>query len=609
LTAMPSHTRMKLSVMMFLQYAWNGIWFIPVSTYLSSVGYSGENIGQMNSTTLIGCIIAPFFVGMIADKFFSAQKILGVLNIVGSLLLVVAAYVSVDPVTHRAHTNAAGETYLGPFYWVCLLHFICYLPTWSLTNAIAMRHMSDPGRQFPRIRVMGTIGWIVVSMTTLFGSQINYILGTTQSFEATVTPIYLGAAIGFLTGLFSFLLPATPPMGHGQRVTFADIAGLKALSLLKDRNYLVFAATSFLILFPGLFYWNWANVYLNESHMTFAQAWQSTGQMTEMVFLFIMPLFFARFGVKNMLIMGLVAWILRFACFSFGVWGTATAALVVLGLMLHGPCYDFFFVTGQLYTDKKASADIRAQAQGLIFLITFGLGWFLASHAAGYVVDRYASKNVPTQVCDAAYGKLVDFAAVDLPQAVGKSEADLKKIKPADLVPLVPAATLSEVEALVKADGARQAASAKADTETRSGALKWLRSLLHGSQDGSTAALVQTGPKGPEPTAKIKLDTGEAKEVPLSLHGLLVDCGKVEEKEKTLYAPSSLVALVEANYPPTAADPADHEVIQSDATKHDWASVYLLPIGMAAAILLFFGLFFRDKMVVGRGDGPELAKA
>ena len=606
MTAMPGHTRLKLSLMMFLQYAWNGIWFIPVSTYLSSVGYSGENIGQMYSTFAIGCIIAPFFVGMIADKFFSAQKILGVLNIVGSLLLVVAAYVSVGP-DGRAHRDASGATVLGPFYWVCLLHFICYLPTWSLTNAIALRHMSDPGRQFPSVRVIGTIGWIVVSMTTLFGSQINYILGTTTSFEATVTPIYLGAAIGFLTGIFSFFLPATPPMGHGKRVTFADIAGLKALGLLKDRNYAVFAATSFLILFPGLFYWNWANVYLNESHMTFAQAWQSTGQMTEMVFLFIMPLFFARFGVKYMLVMGLVAWVLRFTCFSFGAWGTATAALVVLGLMLHGPCYDFFFVTGQLYTDKKASADIRAQAQGLIFLITFGLGWFLASHAAGYFVDFYASKNVPTQVSGAAYNKLAAFAAVDLPETVGKSEADLKKIKSADLVPLAPAATLAEIEALVKADQDRLAAAASADTETRWDALKWLRSVVHGSDHGLTEALVQTGPKGPEPKGKIKLDTGEVKEVPMSLHDLVVDCGKIEEKEKALYAPSSLVALVAANYPPPEGVSPDHEVIQSDATKHDWAAVYRWPIGMAAVILVFFVLFFKDKMAVGRGEEPATA--
>lgn len=604
---MPGDTRFRLSVMMFLQYAFNGIWFIPVSTYLSSVGYSGENIGRMYSTFAIGCIIAPFFVGMIADKFFSAQKILGVLNIIASLLLIVAARVVVGP-DGRAHTDASGETVLGPFYWVCLAHFICYLPTWSLTNAIAMRHMSDPGKQFPSIRVMGTIGWIVVSMTTLFGSQINYILGTTQNFEATVTPIYIGAAIGLLTGLFSFFLPATPPLGRGKRVTFADIAGFKALALLKDRNFAVFAGTSLLILFPGLFYWNWANVYLNETKMSYAQAWQSTGQMTEMVFLFIMPWFFLRFGVKKMLIIGLVAWILRFACFSFGIWGTATATLVVLGLMLHGPCYDFFFVTGQLYTDKKASADIRAQAQGLIFLITFGLGWFLASQAAGYVVDHYASKNVPTLVSEAAAVKLAGLAKVDLPEIAGRPEAEVKKIKRWDLVPQASAATLAEVEALLAADKDRQAEIAKRDTETRSGALKWLRSVVAGAEEGAPVAPGQAPTKAPERLAKIRTDAGETREVPISLHDRLVDCGNVEEKDGKLYAPAALVALLDANLPAAAGAPT-REVIQSDATVHNWAVVYRWPIVMAGAILLFFALFFRDKATVGRDEAPTLAKA
>jgi MFS family permease len=177
-------------------------------------------------------------------------------------------------------------------------------------------------------------------------------------------------------------------------LTFADIVGVKALSLLKDKNYAVFALSSFLIMFAAYFYWNWANVYLNESNMKYSQFWQSTGQMSETIFLFIMPWFFVRLGVKKMLLLGLFAWILRFVCFSYGVWGTATAALVVLGLVLHGPCYDFFFVTGQLYTDSKASKDIQAQAQGMISLITVGLGSFFGSMISGWIVDRYAIKAV-----------------------------------------------------------------------------------------------------------------------------------------------------------------------------------------------------------------------
>ena len=386
---MSGNTRMKLRVMMFLTFAFNGIWIIPLATYMSRVGYSGANTAAAYMTFAIGCIVSPFFVGMIADKFFSAQKILGVLNLAAGGLLMVAAMLSVGT-DGMARLNEAGDPILGPFYWVLLAHFLCYMPTWALANSISFRQMDNPGREFPRIRMWGTIGWITVSMTTLFSKQINEVLGTTEPFEASVIPMYFGAAIGLANGLFSFFLPSTPPQGGGNKVTFGDLLGVKAFALLKDRNFAIFALTSFCIFFPGMFYWAFANLYLNESGMQGAAAWQSTGQMTEMAFLAIMPWFFARFGVKKMLLIGLCAWIARFVCFSFGVWGSASAALVVLGLMLHGPCFDFFFVTGQLYTDKKAPGEIQSQAQGFIFLITFGLGWFFGSFLAGMVVDHYA---------------------------------------------------------------------------------------------------------------------------------------------------------------------------------------------------------------------------
>jgi len=378
--------------MMFLTYAFQGIWFIPLGTYLNRVGYSGVDIGIAYSTSAIACIIAPFFMGMVADKFFSAQKVLGVLNLGASGLLLAAAHFSVGP--DGTANMVDGKAGLGIFYWLLVAHFIFYMPTWALTNTIALRQMDNPSKQFPSIRVMGTIGWVVVSAITLFGKQINNLFHTAEKFEMTVTPMYIGAAIGLIAGLAAFFMPKTPPAGRDRKVTVSDIIGIKALALFKDRNFAIFAATSFLIMFAGLFYWNWANVYLNESKMEFAQLWQSTGQMSETVFLFIMPWFFARLGVKKMLLVGLFAWIARFICFSYGVWGTGTAALVVLGLMLHGPCYDFFFVTGQLYTDSKASKDIQAQAQGMISLITFGLGWFFGARLAGMVVDKYAITQI-----------------------------------------------------------------------------------------------------------------------------------------------------------------------------------------------------------------------
>ena len=387
-TTMSRSVKLRLKAMMFLVFAFNGIWIIPLGTYMDSVGYSAANIGTAYMTFAIGCIVSPFFVGMIADKFFSAQKIMGVLIILSAGLLIAAAKFSVGE-NGLAHVNDAGDPELGWFYWLLLAHFICYMPTWALANSISFRQMSNPGQEFPGIRVLGTIGWIVVSMTTLFSVQINEWLGTSEPFEKSVIPLYFGAGIGLVTGLFCFFLPSTPPEGRDKKVTFGDILGVKAFALFKDRGFAVFALTSFLILFPGMFYWAFANLYLNQSGVKAAAAWQSTGQMTEMVFLFIMPWFFARFGVKKMLMIGLVAWIARFLCFSFGVWGTPTAFMVVLGLMLHGPCYDFFFVTGQLYTDKKAPREIRSQAQGFLFLITFGLGWFFGSFFAGKVVYHY----------------------------------------------------------------------------------------------------------------------------------------------------------------------------------------------------------------------------
>jgi len=391
-STMTSGIRWRLSVMMFLQYAFQGIWIIPLGTYLSAVGYSGSEVGTAYSTAAIGCIIAPFFVGMVADKFFEAQKLLGVLNLAAAGLLLAAARLSVGA-DGRAHPDG-----LGLCYWVLLLHFVCYMPTWALTNTIALRQMDEPARQFPSIRVMGTIGWVVVSAICLFGQSITALFGATGSFEATAVPMSIGAVIGAVAGLLAFFMPRTMPEGRGKQVTAADILGVKALSLFRDRDYAVFALTSFLIMFAGMFHWSFTNLYLNESKMEYAQFWQSSGQMTETIFLFIMPWFFLRFGVKKMLMMGLVAWIARFVCFSFGVWQSPTWVLVFLGLLLHGPCFDFFFVTGQLYTDHKASRDIQAQAQGLITLLTFGLGWFVGSMLAGRVVDAYALHDAAGQV-------------------------------------------------------------------------------------------------------------------------------------------------------------------------------------------------------------------
>ncbi len=385
MTKLSTDVRIRLSVMMFLQYAFNGIWVIPLGFYLSKVGYTGVEIGFVAGTTFaLGAIISPFFVGMLADRFFSGQKVLGVLNLLAAITLFLGSRMAVD---------AEGVKQPMMLFWMLLAHYLCYMPTWALTNSIAMYQMDNPGKQFPSIRVMGTAGWIAVSTIALFSQQVTSALGVEGNVEATRIPMLLGSGIGLITGILSFFMPKTPPKVTEEKISFGDILGLKALALFKDRNFTIFAISSFLIMFPAMFYWQFCNLYLNEVGMTLVQFKQSIGQMAEVIFLVLMPWFFARFGVKKMLLVGMLAWTARFVCFGFGDTG-GLVSLLYLGLALHGICYDFFFVTGQLYTDKKAPKQVQAQAQGLISLITFGLGWFFGVLLAGRVIDLYAIKEV-----------------------------------------------------------------------------------------------------------------------------------------------------------------------------------------------------------------------
>lgn len=385
MASLSTNTRGRLSVMMFLQYAFNGIWVIPLGFYLQEVGYTAVEISLVAGTTFaLGGIIAPFFVGMLADRFFSGQKVLGVLNLLAAGTLYLASHVAVD---------AEGVKQPMTLFWVLLAHYLCYVPTWPLTNSIALYQMDNPGKQFPGIRVMGTFGWVAVSTIALFTEQITSAMGVEGNIEATRLPMLLGSGIGVIAGILAFFMPKTPPKVMDQKVTFGDILGLKALKLFKDRNFAVFAISSFLIMFPAMFYWQFCNLYLNEIGMEYVQFKQSIGQMAEVVFLVLMPWFFARYGVKKMLLVGMIAWTARFVCFGFGNISDLVP-LLYAGLALHGICYDFFFVTGQLYTDKKAPKEIQAQAQGLIALITFGLGWFFGVLLAGRVIDMYAIREL-----------------------------------------------------------------------------------------------------------------------------------------------------------------------------------------------------------------------
>lgn len=360
---MKTTVRVQLSAMMFLQYFIWGAWFVTMGTYLSkSLLFSDSEIGSAYSTTAWAAIVSPFIVGLIADRFFPTQIVLGVMHLLGAGTL------------YWASTKTTSDG----FFWALILHTLCYMPTLSLTNAISFRQMDDPGRQFPGIRVLGTIGWIVAGL----------IIGFLQV-ESTAVPLRIAAAISVVMGLYCFFLPHTPPQSAGTKVSVRDILGLDALALMKSPSFAVFVLSSLAICVPLAFYYNFTNLFLNESGMDKAAAKMTMGQMSEIFFMLVMPFFFIRLGIKWMLVIGMLAWVSRYVLFAYGDAGSGVWMLY-LGIILHGICYDFFFVTGQIYVDKKAPLHLRASAQGFITLVTLGLGMLIGAKVSGAVVEKYS---------------------------------------------------------------------------------------------------------------------------------------------------------------------------------------------------------------------------
>lgn len=358
-------TRLQLSTMMFLNFFIWGAWFVTMGTHLKSTGASDVQVGLAYGTQSLGAIIAPFVIGLIADRYFDAQKILGVLHLLGAALMY---YLS-------------GVADFAAFYPALLVYMILYMPTLALVNSVSFKQLQDPEKQFSYIRVWGTIGWIVA------GLIIGWL-----AWEQKVTlanTFRLSAVMSLVLGVFSFTLPSTPPPKKGSKTSIGEILGLDALGLLKDRNFLIFFLSSMLICVPLAFYYQETNIYLNEIGVQAAAGKMSMGQMSEMIFLFLMPLFFARLGVKKMLLIGMAAWVIRYLCFAYGDTGGGLW-LLYTGIILHGVCYDFFFVTGQIYTDQRAGNRIRSSAQGMITLATYGVGMFIGFWVAGMVAEKYA---------------------------------------------------------------------------------------------------------------------------------------------------------------------------------------------------------------------------
>ena len=365
-TKLTTGVRSRLSLMMFLQFFIWGAWIVTLGTYLSKgLQFSDGQIGRAYSTMPWGAIVAPFIVGMIADRFFAAQRVLAFMHLVGGAVMFYAA-----TVTHSL-----------TLFWVLIAYAVCYNPTLGLVNAIAFNQMENPEKQFPAIRVFGTLGWIVVGL----------IIGFLRV-EATSIPLRIAAGASIALGIFSLFLPDTPPKSLGRKVTVRDVLGLDALALLKQPSFAVFVAGSLLVCIPLAFYYNFTNLFLNEQGVVNAAGKMTMGQMSEVFFMLVMPFFFVRLGVKKMLLFGMLAWAGRYLLFAFGN-PQSLVAMYYLGILLHGICYDFFFVTGQIYVDNTAPKTIQAQAQGFIALITYGWGMMIGSNISGLVVAKYATET------------------------------------------------------------------------------------------------------------------------------------------------------------------------------------------------------------------------
>jgi nucleoside transporter len=357
--------RIKLSAMMFLEFFIWGAWFVTLGTYLlQNLETTGTQVGVAFLTQSIGAIAAPFIIGLIADRFFAAQRILGTLHLAGAVLLWLA--------------STAPD--FDSFYPLILAYMIVYMPTLALVNSVSFRQMQDPSKEFPPIRVLGTIGWVVAGLIIAW-------LGWEKTGALDIT-FKMAAAASAVLGLFSFTLPATPPVSKGEKTSVSNALGLEAIGLLKNRSYLIFFLSSVAICIPLAFYYGFTNPFLNELGMEGAAGKQALGQVSEVLFMVLIPFFFARLGVKKMLAVGMLAWVLRYVLFAFGDVDSGYW-LLIGGILLHGICYDFFFVTGQIYTDRLAGERFKSSAQGLITLATYGVGMLIGSLLSGMIVDKW----------------------------------------------------------------------------------------------------------------------------------------------------------------------------------------------------------------------------
>jgi nucleoside transporter len=363
---MPLSMSARLSLMMFLNYVIWGAWYVTITTYLTAtLKFSGTQAGAVFATGALASMISPFFVGLIADRFFATERVLATLHFIGAVLLYLVTRV----------------TSFVPVYALMLCYCLCFFPTIALTNTLALRQIKDPSREFPIIRMFATIGWIAI------GQTIGYL-----GIETTSTQFLLAAGASIAMGLFSLTLPHTPPAGKGQPITVRSLLGLDALVMLKDRSYLVFVIASVLACIPLTFYFSFTNAYLNDLGVPHSAGMMTWGQVSEVGVMLLMPFIYRRITVKAVLVLGLFCWSLRYGLLAYGNAGAAIW-MFYFAILLHGFCFDFFFMTGQLYTDQEAPAHLRGTAQGFLTFLTYGVGMFIGSQLSGSALDFFTTTN------------------------------------------------------------------------------------------------------------------------------------------------------------------------------------------------------------------------
>ncbi|MHC4693774.1 MAG: MFS transporter [Planctomycetota bacterium] len=579
--------RIRLSVMMFLQYMMLAVWSVPLAAYLTNIGIEGIYKATILSSMALGCLVAPI-ICMIADRHFASQKVLTALNFGCAVLFFLAAW----------------QTNQMSLFVILLLGMFCYMPTWSLTNAIAMTHA--PSEKFPQIRVFGSIGWVASGVFSFVAGW--KVFGQTK-IDGTSIPMLCGAGTALVTALINLTLPDTPPPAKGKESSIVDALGLRAMTLMKDFNFALFALVSMFVMIPFTMYWSYGSQFLQDMGFDKITITMNWGQFVEMFVMLLVPIALARYGAKWTMVVGLIALLVRYIAFWFGGQYDQTL-LYYVGILVHGVIFGFFFVGGQVYVDKKAPPEIRAQAQGLIVLVCFGMGMLIGNFTNGAFIDYNAAKSEPV------------VAGYRIPKT---SPSDRSTIPNADLSAVrLYGRALSDVEVSILSarDFQEDDKTVERPTNAASEPVSLADGLLASGDDLS--AIAGTTPQtGLTFSAIVSLPEGK-KPISGTLFAIGVgdDATVLGVEENKLFWRTGASRIAQKVPMPRGNDDAGNpKSVHVTATydgkliklytngnlyrRVDWNTIWLITMGISVLLLAVLMLFFRDD--IKKAGEPETA--